>query len=504
MKGHYYISSFLWSTISKVLNALLGFITVPLLLGYFGKAEYGILTLATACNGYMQLLDLGMNTGAVKFFSQWRAQGKTDLLNRVAHTNITFYILVALVNALLLVAIGLWGEGLFNITHSQFLQLRICLLIIALFSVMSWSAAAFNQLLVACQRIDFTMQMLCLQTLLKAVLVALVFIADLTLTEYFFWLTLVVAVLAVPYAVKCRSAGLIDNLKPGHAWKDFRVVISFSLAIFALSLFQMTATQSRVIVLGIVSDDAASIAADFKILEVIPKFIIMLSGSFTAIFLPRASELVAGRDQAGMGVFAYKWTRLTSILSNVMCIPFIFAASEALSAYVGVENSYLSQWLVLWCLTVLVQIHTTPGNSLVLAYGKTKVLVIVTAAACVLSIAINVVLYRRFGVGSAIIGYFVYVLILIGLHYLYFYRKLLNLSRRKMFSAFFWPTFLAFLVLFCVHFIGIDISLFPGMKLRWAYLSVCVIKSFVWFVPYVLLLLLTRVLDKDIFKQALR
>ena len=74
MKGHYYISSFFWSTLSRGLNAILGFVTVPLLMGYFGKAEYGILTLATACNGYMHLLDLGMNTGAVKFFSQWKAR----------------------------------------------------------------------------------------------------------------------------------------------------------------------------------------------------------------------------------------------------------------------------------------------------------------------------------------------------------------------------------------------------------------------------------------------
>ena len=64
----YFLSSFFWSTFSKVLNALFGFVSVPLLLGYFGKAEYGLLSIATACNGYMHLMDLGMNTGAIKFF----------------------------------------------------------------------------------------------------------------------------------------------------------------------------------------------------------------------------------------------------------------------------------------------------------------------------------------------------------------------------------------------------------------------------------------------------
>lgn len=68
LKNNYYVSSFFWSTVSRVLSAIVGFFSVPLLLGLYGKAEYGILALATSCNGYMQLLDLGMNTGAVKYF----------------------------------------------------------------------------------------------------------------------------------------------------------------------------------------------------------------------------------------------------------------------------------------------------------------------------------------------------------------------------------------------------------------------------------------------------
>ena len=79
LRNNYYVSSFFWSTFQKVVSAIVGFISVPLLLGYFGKADYGILGIATACNGYMHLMDLGMNTGAVKFFSQWEAEGKTGL-----------------------------------------------------------------------------------------------------------------------------------------------------------------------------------------------------------------------------------------------------------------------------------------------------------------------------------------------------------------------------------------------------------------------------------------
>ena len=104
IRNNYYVSAFFWSTLAKVLNAVFSFITIPLLLGFYGKAQYGILSIATACNAYMHILDLGINTGAVKFFSQWRAEGKQVLINNVARTNITFYIIISLINIFVLLA----------------------------------------------------------------------------------------------------------------------------------------------------------------------------------------------------------------------------------------------------------------------------------------------------------------------------------------------------------------------------------------------------------------
>ena len=99
-KNNYYLSSFFWTTLSKILNAFWGVVSIPLLLGVYGKSDYGILAVATACNGYMHLLDLGMNTGAVRFYSQWKALRNFDTIYKVARTNITFYLIIAIINSL--------------------------------------------------------------------------------------------------------------------------------------------------------------------------------------------------------------------------------------------------------------------------------------------------------------------------------------------------------------------------------------------------------------------
>lgn len=502
LKGNYYISSFFWSTLAKILNAVLGFVSVPLLLGLYGKAEYGILAIATSCNAYMHLLDLGMNTGAVKFFSQWKAEGKQTLIYRVARTNISFYLIIACINVIGLLALGLWGRSLFSVTDAQFQQLRECLYIIALFSVFSWVTTAFNQLLIADKQMGFTMQVQCVQTLLKGLLVAIVVMNRLSLSTYFFYLTLILALLIVPYAIKCLQGKLIDTLKPGGYWKDFKVVLIFSLSIFALSLFQTTAIQSRPILLSIFAANGAEVVAEFRILEVIPSLIIMIGGTFSSIFLPKTAELVARKNQTEIERFAYKWTTLTTILANTLCFPFILSAKEILSAYVGAAYSNLSVWLVLWCVTVLIQIHTTPGNSLVLAYGKTKLLVIMTAVTCVVSMLINVSVCPYWGVGSAVIGYFVYVAIIIGMYYVAFYKKLLQLSRWKMCKSFLQPTLIALLSAVAVYLLPLEDNLFGIENGRIAYIATFLLKSVLWFVPYVILLFGFKVISlKELKKE---
>lgn len=140
----------------------------------------------------------------------------------------------------------------------------------------------------------------------------------------FFCLTALLALLLLPYAIKCRKEQLIDSLKPAAYWKEFRIVLTFSLSIFTLSLFQVTATQSRPIILSIFSSNGAETVSEYRILEVIPQLIILIGGTFSGIFLPKVSEMVAQNNQQEIEHFAYRWTTLTTVLANILCIPFIF------------------------------------------------------------------------------------------------------------------------------------------------------------------------------------
>jgi O-antigen/teichoic acid export membrane protein len=447
--GHF-AGSFLWGASAKILDAAIKFLTIPLLLHYFGKEHYGILTLAIATNAYMQLLDMGMNTGGVKFFSQWIVAGNYQMIDRVARTNISFYLLIGLVNSGVLIVIGFWGEGLFKISTEDFYIFRYLLCVMSVFSILNWLIFVFNQLLIADEKIIFTQQMLIIKSILGLAVIGATLIFKLTLLQYFSCYLFVNAVIIVPYYLLCKKQKLISSFLPAFYWKDFSVVFKYGLAILAMGLFQFTATQSRPLILGMFSNDGVGVLTDYRIIEMFPVFIISIGGMLITIFLPHVSKAVQNNDRKAIEKMAYEGTLFTSILVSLMCFPIIIVAKELLILYVGTSYSHLTIWLMLWVFTLALYLHNTPVASLILATGKTKMLVYSSAIACIFSLILNAVLANRFGVGSAVIGYLSYIIIQTAFYYLYFNRKVLELKSLKVFKSFIIPTGLAFLFMIII------------------------------------------------------
>ncbi len=385
-------------------------------------------------------------------------------------------------------------------THEEFLKLRSCFYVLAVFSPISWAASAYTQLLTAYKKIAFTMQVNSVLLIFRIALVIIVLKCNLSLIQYYFYLTALVAVAIVPYIIKCKKDSLLDSLKPAFYWKDYNVILSFSLSIFALTLFQVTATQSRPIVLSIFAEHGADAVADFRIVEVFPQFIIMVCGTLTGIFLPKSSEMLVKSSTSEIQNYINIWTKRTTIIICLFAFPIIVGAKNILVAYVGVDYDYLYHWLQLWCLFLIGQIHASPAYSFVLAKGKTKALVYGTFVACVISIIINVILCRYLVVGSAIIGYSVYVVLIITINYVYFYKHSLDLQRMPILLSFLKPFIVGLVTCAILFFIDFDKIIFSS-SIRIQELLVFALKSVLWIVLFISATFITGILRKVDFKE---
>lgn len=454
----YIRDAFIWGAISKILDAAIKFVSVPLLLTYFGRDNFGLIALAISVNAYLQILDLGVNTGSIKYFSEWIALKKMTILDSVARTSIGFYGLIGLINALVLLPLAFWGVGLFSLNVEESLIFKQMLLILAFVAIFNWAFSVFNQLLTADENIIYIQKLNIVKSVFGFVVILATLYFEWSIIQYFSWFIISSTIIIIPAYLKSKSSGLISSILPRFDWVHFKPILKYSLAIILMGVFQMTATKMRPIILGSFSSNGVGIIADYRIMETITIFIVSIGGLFISIFLPKTSKLMLENDKKKISTFAYRGTSYTSIVCVVLCMPFLINSKEILQLYVGDEFSHLYVWLNVWIVTILFYLHNTPVASLVLASGKTKMLVYSSAIACVVSLVINAVLVGSMEVGSAVIGYAIYVFIQFNFYYLYFNKNVLKIESLKVFKSFVVPCVFGFVPVLLLNELNLHIS----------------------------------------------
>ncbi len=498
--ANYYASSFSWGVLAKILNSIFGVISVPLLLSYFKVENYGVLTLATSVNAYMHLLDLGMHVGAVKFFSQWIYEKKVTLLDSVVRTSVSFYGIIGIINAGILIILALWGRNFFSISDTQFELLQKFLWISAFFAIINWIGAVFSQLLTAAQKIAFVHKMMCFVAAFKIALIYLTIYGKFSIEFYFFFFSFFLAVLVVPYAYLSKKMHLVTSLFPKFDWANFKIILIYSLSIFVLSFFQMCAASSRPIILGMFASSAAIAVAHYNIVQLLPSFILSINGILSSLLLPKASVIVAKKDNiAELTAYIKNGSKISTILCMCLCMPILLCAKGLLAFIVGAEYIELSFWLDFAIIAFCLNLPTSVCNSLVLAIGKTKPLVWATAIFCVISIFLNAFLAPHIGMGSAILAYFLYVMGIIIFNYLYYYPTLLQLNKGVIISPIVVPILLAIIptVLLYYIFTFVDYS----TKSRFECLPWIFLIGGLWYMLYVLLLLVFKQIPPSLMKR---
>jgi O-antigen/teichoic acid export membrane protein len=497
--SNYYFTSFFWTTISKLLNTILSFISIPILMAQYGKEQYGILSIAVACNACVYVFDMGMNVGAVKFISGWRAEENWERIERVVRTNITFYLLVSLVNIILFLGVSLFGANYFSISSQQAELLSTFMLILALFSVMSWVGNVFYQLLVAHEQLGYAMKVQTVQTLLKIALLLSIMFFDISIKEYFFVFTLLLSIGLLPYAYRCRRSGLIRKFAPALYVADFKVVLAFSASIFVLSLLQIISVQGRPLLLGIFAENGASMVADYRIVELIPNFLVVLCGMYASIFLPKISAMMVKGDMCSIQEYANIWTLRISIFSYMVGGAIFFSASELMFAYLGDAEGQFDYWLKWWLPAIVLQIHATPTTSIILAKGISKPLVVVTLLACVVSLPINVVCLDTLGVGAAVASYYAYIFIIMAFNYVYYYDNAIGVSGKQILQRFMLPTVAAVVSLLLCNLLFELLNPWLECHTRTESILHFIFKSSVWVAAYFLVLKSFKI--KNAFKE---
>lgn len=444
------VSGVIWSTIVNVINALYGFIAVPILINHFGKAEYGLIGLAMSVNVYMNLMDMGFNSTNVRFFSTWLAQNKHERLLKGFQTSLSFYSIIGLINAGILVVVALFSNSIFNVTTDQDNILKHLFYILAISAFCQWFSSCFDQIIKATENVAWIQK----RTLVTKILMILALVSTVWFDfsiELYFILTSLAQLAIVPMSVgMIRRQIPYISFMPKWDKQSFREMLPYCMNIFSFSLFQFSFYNLRPVFLGI--QGSVESVADYRILNGIIGIITMLGGAFIGILLPSTSKVIANHNKEAFYKVAYDGTKYISILICFCCFGMMSVGTEVLTLYVGKSYLYLIPWFNLWLLCTL-GTHNQAISSLILAGDDFRAISYSSIVASVVGLILSWVLIPKYQIGGVCIAFAVYVIIQLLFYYCYYWPFKMGINSWVVF----YKNFLPYLILGYILYEGIHL-----------------------------------------------
>lgn len=434
------VSGVVWSTVVNVVNAVYGFIAVPILISHFGKAEYGLIGLAMSVNVYMSLMDMGFNSTNVRFFSAWLAQKNYGRLLKGFQTSLSFYGTIGLINAVVLLIVAAFSGHIFNVTASQDIILKHLFYILAVSAFCQWFSSCFDQLIKATENVAWIQKRTLVTKILMIAVLAATVLFDLSI-ELYYTLTCLAVLAIVPMSIgKIKKETPFINFLPKWDRASFKEMLPYCMNIFSFSLFQFSFYNLRPVFLGM--QGTIESVTDYRILNGMISIVTMLGGAFTGILLPSTSKVVASHNEAAYYRMAYDGTKYISILICFCCFGMMSVGPEVLTLYVGKSYLYLIPWFNLWLLCTL-STHNQAISSLILAGSDIRALSYSSAFASFVGLVLSWCLIPRYQIGGVCIAFAVYSVIQLLFFYCYYWPKKMKINSAKVFNKCFFPSVLA-------------------------------------------------------------
>lgn len=425
-----------WTTIVNIVNGVYGFVSVPILIAYFGKSDYGLIGLAMSVNVYLRLMDLGFSSTNVRYFSNWLAKKDYANVNGLFRTSLSFYGMLGILNAIILLVISIFSNSIFNVSSEQDVIVKHLFYILSISAFISWYTSSFDQLVKANELVGWTQKMTLLPKFAQIIILILTVTIGFNI-EWYYALTAFSMFLILPFMVrKIKRLCPYISFIPSFDTKIFKEVLPYSLNIFSFGLFQFSIVNLRPIFLGIQSTPDS--ITDYRILDGIVRIVMMLGGAFMGVFLPSASKVVAMHNQAAQDQIAYQGTKFITIAICFFCFGMMSVSTEILTVYVGKDFLYLTFWLDLWLLATLAT-HNQAISSIILAGSDIRTITYCTIIASIMGLLLTWLLIPLYDVGATVIGYFIYCMIQILFYYLYYWPKVMKISSSKIFLSSFLP-----------------------------------------------------------------
>ena len=419
-----------WSVVANLVNAIYGFIAAPILIRYFGRSEYGLIALAMSVNAYMGLMDMGLSSTNVRFFSNWLAKGDNDKVRKLMQTCTAFYGCIGIINAVALFVVSIFSSQIFNVTTEQDAVLKQMLWVLAGVAVINWFSSCYGQFVSATENVAWVQKRTLFTKLLMVLLVFMTVWFEFSILEYFIGIILA-SIIVLPATIrKVKKEASFISFAPKFDMTTFKEILPYSLNIFSFGIFQFSYNHLKAVVVGM--QGAISSVTDYGVMTSLAGLISMVGGVFIQALLPASSRIVANGDKAAFERVAYKGTHFVTIVLCFCAFGLMSIDKDLMMVYVGEDFMHLIPWLNT-CLILTITGNVSCISSLILGGSNIKPLTYSSAVASISAIATSWFAVPYFQAGGVVIGMIVYNGVQQIFYYCYYWRKTLGIDTWRIF-----------------------------------------------------------------------
>lgn len=444
---------------ARTVGILTQFILTPYIIRNVGKEVYGIFNLVFTITGYLNLLDLGIMGGLVRFTALYDGSKEYERQKRLFNSIFNFFIIVGLIGGVILLGFVEFFPKFFNIQQAQNVAIAKSLLLIAAisFSILI-PTFTFRGILEGLQRVDIVNSVQIFVYLINILFAYLIFSNNLSISLYYFvsqilWMT---SGLVFFFFVK----RLLQNyhLKFFYFEKNIfkEIFFSYSLYIFLGNLLTTVMLNFGNIVVGkIISVSAVTF---YAVSSVLTNSLRSLNSMLGWAPWLAAAKIEGEKDYGKQKLLVFKGTRYSTMIMIPAVIVLLIYAKNFIINWVGkdFQVSVLPARILIffWFFNGTIEI----AAGLLTAKGFANLFLKYHSVNAVLNVLLAIVLGKIFGITGVALGVTLPMIFTVGFMILPKSLQLLNLQFIEYFNQAIKPNLKSYLIIFLIAVISLLIS----------------------------------------------
>lgn len=390
------------SYVNLAVKTVAQLVYVPLLIRMLGQQEYGIYTLALGIASYLSILNLGINSSYIHFFTKAKEKNQPEAIKNLNATYMLLFSILGVAAVLVGFCLVFMLPGLFpKLTPEQIGDIRSMLLLLTVNVALSFPLSLFDSYIIAHERYTADRSFRLLFAVLSPVITiaslliggkAIAVVAVTVASNVLLHLVLALyAVLKLKFALKFSR---------GHR-NVMRSILSFSLLIFLQIVAEQANWNVDKILLGRYQDPeaVAVYGTAAQVQSVYMSVALVINGLFT----PRVHSLVEKRQYKQVDELFLKVGNIQFYIVALVMSGFVLFGKQFLTLWVGAEytESYLIALLIM--LPATIDLIQNTGIEIQRALGLQKDRAVVYLATAMFNLALSIPLCKKWGgIGCAV------------------------------------------------------------------------------------------------------